>query len=270
MTVKVTGRGGNRRFTLMQRGRSRRSSNGGERILEVSVESQLSLILSLSTKNSSRSMASLTLSDLVQLTETCSCDAYQAEALCCTTGLVTQLLEIVAAADADDRGEDGGSSATTAAVDGDTPAQQLQMHAAYLLSALAGKAVAIDARMLSEHAIPVLAAAAAAGSSGLRVQRGVLRALAKMLAAQPACAGAQLMACSSLPAVAALLGSSCDSCAWGGGGGDFAAVGAANSSPQCSTDNHCALSTSLQASPGDAFPSWPRCYPRVQWRTSMR
>lgn len=91
-------------------------------------------------------------------------------------------------------------------------AERLQMFAAYLVSVLAGKSAAIDAALLDQRLLPALLAAAgsAAGAAsgaacGWGVARGALRAVAKLMEAQPACAAAQLLACGGAQQVASLL-----------------------------------------------------------------
>lgn len=91
-------------------------------------------------------------------------------------------------------------------------AERLQMFAAYLVSVLAGKSAAIDAALLDQRLLPALlaaagsAAAAASGAAcGWGVARGALRAVAKLMEAQPACAAAQLLACGGAQQVASLL-----------------------------------------------------------------
>ncbi|KAL4420423.1 hypothetical protein ABPG75_010079, partial [Micractinium tetrahymenae] len=103
------------------------------------------------------------------------------------------------------RGSSGGASRASAS--GEQPtAERLAMYAAYLVSVLAGKSQAIDTRLLELRFVPALAiAAAGSGDGAWGVKRGTLRALAKLLAAQPAFAAAQLVACGGVEAVAALL-----------------------------------------------------------------
>ncbi|KAL4424682.1 hypothetical protein ABPG77_004489 [Micractinium sp. CCAP 211/92] len=85
-------------------------------------------------------------------------------------------------------------------------AERLAMYAAYLVSVLAGKSRAIDDRLLDLRFVPALAAAATASANGAwGVKRGSLRALSKLLEAQPTFAAAQLAACGGVQAVAALL-----------------------------------------------------------------
>lgn len=97
-------------------------------------------------------------------------------------------------------------------------AERLAMYAAYLVSVLGGKSLAIDDRLLDLRFVPALAAAATASANGARgVKRGTLRALSKLLEAQPAFAAAQLAACGGVPAVAALLPG--DGCTRGNCGG---------------------------------------------------
>lgn len=75
-------------------------------------------------------------------------------------------------------------------------AERLRMGAAFLISQMAGKTAAIDARLLDLRFVPALAAAAAAPAGDRRDgwgrRRGALRAISKLLAAQPACVAAQL------------------------------------------------------------------------------
>ena len=112
---------------------------------------------------------------------------------------------------------------------GGSPAgERLQMYAAYLVSILAGKTAGIDAALLDQRLLPVLVAAAGTaaaagcgGACGWGVTRGALRAVAKLLEAQPACAAAQLLACGGVRQVAAMLDSA-DSGALGCRGGEVA------------------------------------------------
>lgn len=128
-------------------------------------------------------------------------DAVLVAALGSRQGLTLRLRDALAA----------GSSAGGAAVappGGSAARERLQMYSAYLLSMLAGRAAAIDASLLDQRVLPALlaaaAAATAAGSWG--VARGALRAVAKLLDAQPDCAAAQLLACGGVGGVAGLLG----------------------------------------------------------------
>lgn len=95
---------------------------------------------------------------------------------------------------------------------GGPAAERLQMYAAYLVSVLAGKSAATDAALLDQRLLPALvtaagsaAAAAGAGACGWGVARGALRAVAKLMEAQPACAAAQLLACGGAQQVASML-----------------------------------------------------------------
>lgn len=95
---------------------------------------------------------------------------------------------------------------------GSPAAERLQMYAAYLASVLAGTSAAVDAALLDQRLLPALvsaagsaAAAASAGACGWGVARGALRAVAKLMAAQPACAAAQLLACGGVQEVAGML-----------------------------------------------------------------
>lgn len=104
-----------------------------------------------------------------------------------------------------------------AATPGGSPSlahQRLQMYAAYLTSMLAGKVAAIDAALLDHRLLPALVAAAlrsldahggAVVGVGWGVARGALRAAAKLIEAQPACAAAQLLACGGVADMARLL-----------------------------------------------------------------
>lgn len=92
------------------------------------------------------------------------------------------------------------------------------MYAAYLVSVLAGKSRAIDDRLLDLRFVPALASAAAGSADGAwGMKRGALRALSKLLGAQPALAAAQLAACGGVQAAAALLPG--DGCTRGNCGG---------------------------------------------------
>jgi len=80
------------------------------------------------------------------------------------------------------------------------------MYAAYLVSVLAGKSPAIDGALLNLRMVPALAAAlASTGLDAWGAKRGLLRAIDKLLRAQPALATAQLVACGGVDAVAAVL-----------------------------------------------------------------
>lgn len=97
-------------------------------------------------------------------------------------------------------------------------AERLAMYAAYLVSVIAGKSRAIDDRLLDQRFVPALLSAAVGSAEGaLGVKRGSLRAVAKLLEAQPALAAAQLAACGGVQAVAALLPG--DGCTRGNCGG---------------------------------------------------
>lgn len=90
--------------------------------------------------------------------------------------------------------------------------ERLAVLAAYLISSMAGKTPAADASLLGQRLLPALVAAAGAaaarggaGAAGWGVARGALRAVAKLLEAQPALAAAQLLACGGVEEVGALL-----------------------------------------------------------------
>jgi hypothetical protein len=99
---------------------------------------------------------------------------------------------------------EGAAAANTLAAE-----ERMRMGAAFLVSQLAGKAAAIDRRMFDLRIIPALVAAAAAPAGGQREgwgrRRGALRAIAKLLAAQPALAAAQLAGSGGVAEVARLL-----------------------------------------------------------------
>lgn len=105
---------------------------------------------------------------------------------------------------------------------------RLLMYSSYLVSLLAGRTAAVDAALLDARLLPALVAAATGsaaalggpGSSGHPgadpgLARGALRAVAKLLEAQPACAAAQLLGCGAVPAVAGLLGAQDTGEVWG-------------------------------------------------------
>ena len=137
-------------------------------------------------------------------------DPAAAAALGCDAALVGRLRDALAAAGTGGAVEP--AEAPPAAWEQGSQRERLALLAAYLVSCLAGKAPAADAALLGQRLLPALVAAAAAsaarctaGAAGWGVARGALRAVAKLLEAQPARAAAQLLACGGVEEVGALL-----------------------------------------------------------------
>lgn len=136
-------------------------------------------------------------------------EAPTAAALGCDTALVSRLRDLLAGGGCSGAAVAGGTLDASAAPDS---RERLAMLAAYLTSSLAGKAAAADAALLDQRLLPALVVAAgvsaASGPSaacGWGITRGALRAISKLLEAEPACAAAQLLACGGVADIGALL-----------------------------------------------------------------